>query len=63
MTAKPKDDAAFIKVLEDGIRKVLKDTTAKSADKLKAIQAGAQLLLVKHKIKGGEDDGNFFGSE
>ena len=60
MSRKPTDD--FLGVLEQGVRDVLKDEKAKVADKLKALDAGAKLLMVRHKIEGGTADGSFFTS-
>jgi hypothetical protein len=58
LSRKPTDD--FLGVLEQGVRDVLKDEKAKVADKLKALDAGAKLLMVRHKIEGGSADGSFF---
>lgn len=52
-------DEEFLKMLEDGVKKVLKSKEAKPHERLQAIQAGAKLLAVRHKIGGG-DEGNFF---
>lgn len=45
-------------VLETGVRTVLKDKEASAADKLAAVNAGAKLLMIRHRI--GEPEANFF---
>jgi hypothetical protein len=47
-------------VLERAVRDVIADANTKPADKLKAIEIGAKLLSIRHKIEGGGDGGNFF---
>jgi hypothetical protein len=47
-------------LLEKGVKKVLKDNKAENKDVLDAVNAGAKLLLIKHKISGADDDGNIF---
>lgn len=62
MTGKKEDK--FFKLLEDGVRAVLQDKDASPADKLKAIDAGAKLLAIRHKIEtseGGDGSTSFFG--
>jgi hypothetical protein len=59
MTAKKKPDA-FVRLLEAGVRDVLKNPAATPADRLKAIEVGAKLALIQHKVKAGDDDA-FFG--
>ena len=52
----------FLSILEEGVREVLRDPKSKVADRLKALDAGAKLLMVRHKIEGGNDGGSFFTS-
>lgn len=63
MARKPSDisteDDKFLKLLEDGVRKVLQNKDAKPSERLQAVQAGAKLLAIRHKIGGGEDKGFF----
>jgi hypothetical protein len=66
---KPKGngDGTLMRQLEKAVRDVLKDKDASAADKLRAIETGAKLLQIKHRISagGGEDGGrepNYFGS-
>lgn len=60
MTVKELDP--LVATLEKAVRDVLKDSKASVADKLRAIDAGAKVLQIKHKISGGgEDGGNYFG--
>lgn len=56
----PKKEPDLSEVLEAAIRAVLKNKETKPADRLKAIEAGAKLLAIRHKIEGGGDAGNFF---
>lgn len=53
----------FLEELEKGVRDVLdaKDGVS-TAERLKAIEAGAKLLMIRHRIEGsGEgEDGKFF---
>lgn len=48
--------------LKQAIRSVLTDEKATPAEKLRAIEAAAKLLLIQHKITGESDgtDGHFF---
>lgn len=53
----------FLDELERGVREVLNSKDGVStADKLKAVECGAKLLMIRHRIEGaGEgDDGKFF---
>lgn len=61
MSKEPEDteDKAFMDVLEDGVRTVLKNRKASSAERVAAINVGAKLLAIKHRITGGDED-NFF---
>lgn len=51
---------SFVRLLERGVRDVLKDKQASAADKLKAIEVGAKIAAIQHKISGGEGDDQFF---
>lgn len=53
-------DADLMKVLEDGVRKILKDRESSNSDRLSAINAGTRLLAIRHKIVGGGDEEGFF---
>ena len=53
------EDEEFLKLLEDGVRRVLKDKESKPGLKLQAVQAGAKLLMIRHKIGGGDEKGFF----
>ena len=53
------EDEEFLKLLEDGVRKVLKSKDASPGAKLQAVQAGAKLLAIRHKIGGGDEKGFF----
>ncbi len=50
---------SFVRLLERGIRDVLKDKGANAADKLKAIEVGAKIAAIQHKISSGDDDAFF----
>ena len=58
MKAPPADD--FLTLLEKGVRDVMADKKATPGDKLKAIEAGAKLLGIKHKISGSGDGDSYF---
>lgn len=60
---KPDPDSAFVKELERAVRDVLKEENLDAADRIKAIQAGTQLLAVKHKIRPEGEKENFFGDK
>ena len=49
----------FMTVLEKGVRNVLSDKEATASEKLAAVNAGAKLLAIRHKISADETD-NFF---
>ena len=49
----------FIDVLEEGVRSVLGKKSATASEKLAAVNAGAKLLAIRHKITG-DDETNFF---
>lgn len=49
---------AFVRLLERGIRDVLKDKQAGPADRLKAIEIGAKVAALQ--LKGGTGDGEKF---
>lgn len=54
-------DRAFLKELEKGVRDILKGDLS-TAERLKAIEIGSKLLMIRHRIEGaGEgEDGKFF---
>jgi len=61
MTAKKLNGSErFLRMLEKGVTDVMKDDKAETAEKLQAINAGAKLLAIRHKLDG-HDDTNFFG--
>ncbi len=55
-------DDQFLKELESGIRKILRNKDATKADKLGAINAGVRLAAIKHRINGasGDESEGFF---
>ena len=53
------EDEEFLRLLEDGVKKVLKDKEAKPGLRLQAVQAGAKLLAIRHKILGNDEKGFF----
>ena len=59
---KPKPNGAFARQLEQNIAKILNDDDVSIDQRLKAVEAGAKLLLIRHRIQGaGEgEDGKFF---
>ncbi len=50
---------SFVRLLERGIRDVLKNKDVLPADKLKAIEVGAKIAAIQHKISSGDDDAFF----
>jgi len=60
MSKQAADDIEFVKLLEDGVRAVLRDKQAKMSDRLKAVEIGSKLLAIRHKIDGADDSGSFF---
>lgn len=59
MTTKKDDD--FLTVLEKGIRKVLEQSDSTAKERMEAVKAGTQLMLIKHKISNvGDESGSFF---
>lgn len=53
-----KADESFLKLLEAGVRAVLKDPESKPSERIAAIAAGSKLLMIKFKIS--EDDSSAF---
>jgi len=53
------EDEEFLRLLEDGVKKVLKDKESKPGLRLQAVQAGAKLLAIRHKILGNDEKGFF----
>lgn len=53
-------DDKMVELLEQGIKDVLGDPKSMPADKIRAVEAGTKLQLMKHKVSGGQDDGNYF---
>ena len=49
----------FLRMLEQGVRAVMRDKDADRAEKLQAINAGAKLLAIRHKIEGNDGAGFF----
>jgi hypothetical protein len=64
MTARKGTNGRFLTTLEKAVEDVLKaESGATPAEKIKAIEAGAKLLQIKHKIAGdGEEKGYFDGA-
>lgn len=52
-------EAEFMSVLEDGVRAVLKSKKATPSERTAAITAGAKLLMIRHKMSGGDEKGFF----
>jgi hypothetical protein len=58
-SAEDTEETDFMAVLEKGVRDVLGNRKASPTDKLAAVNAGAKLLAIKHKITGGDEDSFF----
>ena len=55
-----KDDGDnFVRLLEAGVERVLRDKEATASERLAAVNAGAKLLMIRFKISGSDED-NFF---
>lgn len=61
MKRQPDDvtNSNFLHSLEDGVAAILANPKATLAERLKAIEVGSRLLMVKNKIGDG-DSGSFF---
>lgn len=62
---KPAKDSSFLNSLENAVTVILASDKTKTADRLKAIEAGAKLLTIRHRLEGmgtGDDGGSFFGT-
>jgi hypothetical protein len=65
MTKVPAKDDSFLKTLEKAVSDILAGEKSKPAERLKAIEAGAKLLMIRHRIEGpgeGGQSGSFFDS-
>lgn len=49
----------FLRTLEDGVRDVLKDKEATAGERISAINAGAKVAMIRHRIKDGDEDSFF----
>jgi hypothetical protein len=49
----------FLKVLMDGVKKVLDNRKTTPAERMSAVQAGVKLLAIRHRIKGDDTKGFF----
>ena len=52
-------DDNFLRLLENGVKRVLRDKEATASERLAAVSAGAKILMLKFKISG-DDEKNFF---
>jgi hypothetical protein len=58
--AKPKPpDQVFLEILERGVREVLRAEASTAAERIAAINAGAKLLMIRHRISE-SDESQFF---
>ena len=53
------DSDEFLKVLMDGVRKVLDNRKATPAERMAAVTAGVKLLAIRHRISGSDERGYF----
>lgn len=58
MTKKEPND--LLEALEEAILRALEDTTGK--ERVDAINAGIKLVAIKHRVRGGGDTEDYFGS-
>lgn len=62
MARKPKSEGesdAFLRDLEAGVRAVLSSKEASPSERVQAINAGAKIAMIKHKISGSDEKGFF----
>jgi len=52
----------LLEELERQVRNILRDDSSRKHERLKAIEVGVKLLMIRHKIDGAEggNDGSFF---
>ena len=62
MTPKPEKDksAATLDFLDAQVHEILEDKNTKRPERLKAIDLGAKLVMIRHRIEGGGKEGSFF---
>jgi hypothetical protein len=53
------ESGEFLKTLKNGVKDVLADDKAEASERVAAINAGAKLLMIEHKITGGDEKGFF----
>ena len=53
------DGDNFVRLLEAGVERVLRDKEATASERLAAVNAGAKLLMIRFKISGSDEE-NFF---
>lgn len=49
----------FLGTLENGVKDVLKAKETTASERVAAVNAGAKLLMIRHKITGGDEKGFF----
>jgi hypothetical protein len=64
--AAPKDHKAetnaFLDILEQGVKDVLKDKSTEPSDRVAAINAGVKVAMIRHRISPEGEEG-FFGKQ
>jgi hypothetical protein len=50
---------AFLDILEEGVKSVLKDKSCENSDRVAAINAGVKVAMIRHRISGGDEDSFF----
>lgn len=58
--AKIKDDNSYIEEMQLILMSIAKDEKAGHKERIDAAKEAAKLLYIKHKVKGGDDNDNFF---
>ena len=62
MTPKVEKDksADTLDFLDQQVHEILADKNTKRPERLKAIDLGAKLVMIRHRIEGGGKEGSFF---
>jgi len=59
-TTRPVFPLSDVSQIKAEIKTLLKDKDLDAKDRLKAIEVWTKILMVEHKISGGDTDGSFF---
>jgi len=57
---KKEDSSKTLDFLDEQVHEILADKNTKRPERLKAIDLGAKLVMIRHRIEGGGKEGSFF---